>query len=797
MRVVFPEARADAGAARTLTQTVKALTPTRTEAADATALIVLAGIALLGLANTFDTWQFWAVGILGTALGIAATHLVRVVRWPWLAVAPLVAAEFLLVGPVVAAREDALFGALPTSEALGALGRVALEGWKELLTTVPPVDGAGPFLALPYLLGLCYGAVGFALAARRRRAFLPLLAPVGLLGAAILLGTLQPPSAAGVGLAFTGAAFLWASRRHGRRRRLVGAGSGQHPTRRAFGAALLAVSLAGGLLVGPALPGAGTERLVLRTLVQPPVDLGAFASPLESFRQYSSAPLQRFYDQPLLDVEGAPAAALLRLGVLDDYSGRAWSATSGSGPLGFQRVGAGVPNETSAGKVRLRITVQTGYASAAGPLAMWVPSLGDTSSVGFEGPHAKNHAAQLRINLADGQGVVLDRLAPRDVVVVTTSALPTTATDTSPGGAPLVTAERSSFVAPAVARLSGPTGTPWERLGALAAAFKNGAWSDGTLTGEKQYLPGHGQRRLGDFLAAPALVGSDEQYAAAFALVASHLGYPARVVLGAVVPADGRVAGKDVHAWVEVQTRDGWITLPPSFFMPDRSKRPAQTPQAAAQNAASTDVPPPNPARAPGSIEDLADAQLSAATIDNGLKGPGAWERLWAILALVAPPVGALAALLGGTLAAKALRCRRRRTVGTPAHRVAAGWRELVDLARDLRATVPAGATRLEQSRAIGFPALPGMAERANALVFGAETPSAAQADEFWRATRATKAAMMAVVPRGRRLLARLSLRSLLPGHPLRSPAPITPGRRGARAPRRRRPPPPAPKGRP
>ena len=68
-----------------------------------------------------------------------------------------------------------------------------LFGWKDLLTTLPPVDGDGPLLVLPWALGLATGLVGGAgsrlasgpgAAARA----LPLLAPLALLPAVILLG---------------------------------------------------------------------------------------------------------------------------------------------------------------------------------------------------------------------------------------------------------------------------------------------------------------------------------------------------------------------------------------------------------------------------------------------------------------------------------------------------------------------------------------------------------------------------------------------------------------------------------
>lgn len=768
MKVVFPEGRPDAGGGtrtRTLTATVQALAPTTGDLADAGFLFMLGGLALAGFASTFDTWQFLAVGLLGLVFGIAAAHLARALRWPWITVALLVVVEFFALGAALSLRDEALFGLLPTADTLGTLAQLSVGGWKDLLTTLPPVDGGGPFLALPYLLGLVAGSVGFSVArATARRPFVALVTPLALYVLVILLGTLQPASAAASGLVFAVVAFGWAARRQRQRRRLAGTGSSNR-TQTLVGAAMVAGALAIGLGFGALLPGANVERFVLRTYVQPPVDLDKYATPLVAFRQYSSQALQRFHDQHLLTVEGAQPGQLLRFGVMDDYSGYDWSATGGASgaQTGFQRLGSQIPYATTAGKQTLTIRVEQGYAADSGAFAMWVPSLGATASVEFEGAAAKGHQATFRYNLSTMQGVVLDRLRAGDSVRVVTAPLAVEAgPDATPGASPTLAGERVAFLAPVAQRWAGTTAAPWERLTSVASTLKAGAWSDGTLTGEKQFLPGHGQRRLADFAGAPQLVGSDEQYAGTFALLANQIGYPARVVMGATVPADGAVHGRDVTAWVEVNTASGWVAFPPASFIPDRSKRPAQQPQLVAQDAAATNVPPPNPARAPGSFDDLADGQLSTASIEDG------WldrllARVLGILAVVGPPLGALALVVGGILGAKALRSRRRRTHGVPAHQVTAGWRDVLDRARDMGIVVPAGGTRLEEARRMGSPAAEALAHRANALVLGPEQPDAAGAAAFWAQTTATKKALLAGLPRGRRLLARLNLRSLLP----------------------------------
>lgn len=785
MKIVFPQGRADSTGGtrtRTLTQAFRALTPTGSDLTDAGFLTVLCGVALTGFARSFDTWQFLFVGLLGVVFGVAAAHLARVMRWHWITVVLLVLVEFFVLGAALSLRDEALFGVLPTPQTALLLGRLTVGGWKEFLTTLPPVDGGGPFVALPYLLGLVAGSIGFLVArGTPRRPFWALATPLVLLVAVVLLGTLQPPSAAATGLAFAAVAFLWASVRQRQRRRLAGTGS-TNRTQLLVGTAMVAVALAVGLGVGTVVPASGVQRFVLRSHVQPPIDLDQYASPLVAFRQYSSKSLARFHDTPLLQVEGADAGALLRFGVMDAYSGHDWSATGGGGApgSGFQRLGSEIPNSSPDGKRTLTISVLQGYADDAGVLALWVPSLGDTASVEFAGPNAKGHEAAFRFNLSSMQGVVVDRLRRGDVLTVVTAPFPTEpGPDTDPGASAISSADRVAFLGPAAQRWSGTSASPWERLTAVAVVLRGGAWSDGTLQGEGQYLPGHGQRRLGDFVTLPQLVGSDEQYAATFAAVATQIGYPARVVMGAVVPEGGEVTGQDVQAWVEVQTASGWVAFPPTAFIPPRTERPTEQPQPMSENAAATHVPPPNPARAPGSFDELADGQLSAARLEGGWLA-SLLTVLLGILAVVGPPLAVVAALVGGILGAKALRSRRRRTRGVPAQRVTAGWRDVLDQARDLGIVVPTGATRVEEARRIGSPASIALAHRANALVLGPETPDADRAAGFWQDATATRRSLLQAVPRGRRVLARLNVRSLLPEKLAATPLPVVRVRRQA-----------------
>ena len=96
-----------------------------------------------------------------------------------------------------------------------------------------------------------------------------LVAPVGLLVASIVLGTLTPAAVAVQGAVFALVAIGWAALRTPQPPILQN-GAGR-TTRAVTTAVLLAVATAGGFLVGPHLPGADdTRRTVLRTSLTRP-----------------------------------------------------------------------------------------------------------------------------------------------------------------------------------------------------------------------------------------------------------------------------------------------------------------------------------------------------------------------------------------------------------------------------------------------------------------------------------------------------------------------------------------------
>lgn len=737
-------------------------TPTGPALVDAAFLLALCAVALLGLGTTFTGVGYLVVSLLGAVAGLLLTGLVRAMRWP--AVAAVTIAVPLWFG----------VGVLISGEPLGTVADQVVGGWKELLTTLPPVEGSGLVLVLPWTLGLLAGLLGSLCGALRSgpvllRSGVVLLAPFLLLGTVILLGATRPQSLWVQGVGFAVLAVGWLAAREARRQRPAEGSATGRARRTTVGVALVAVA---GVLALPvtsvALGSSDTDRVVLRSQVRPPFDIGQYPSPLAAFRRYVEEPppvdAENLYDKTLMTLQGAPAGSRLRIAALDSYDGIVWGAAEDTDPTttddAFQRVSSTIDNPGDGDRVDVEVTVGEGYD------AVWLPTVGDLQSMRFETGAVEDKRASWRYDLASATAVVPTGVHPGDTyrfsavrsddVVVVTDAPASRPDDNNLAAAFLDTQAR---------QWSAGASESMEQVFAIAEHLKIEAkYSDGVLQAEKIYHPGHFQQRLGDGFASSLIpVGNDEQYAAIMALLAARVGVPSRVVMGAIVPADGVVRGKDVSAWVELQIADGsWKTLPTELFMDD--DRPAEQPPITEQQLSGTVVPPPAPIPPPSTLAEQNDTELEARKVDGAdddasPSGSGWWR--WVLLGTGAPVL--LALLVVGTIVGlKAWRRRRRRAALRASARVVGGWRELVDHARDLGRPVPVGAglTRRQQAPHVSTPAAFDLARTADGIVFGPTDPDEAVATEFWSMVDAERRSMTQAVPLRHRLRALVALRS-------------------------------------
>jgi len=748
------------------------LLPRGRELVDLGFLVALGVLALLGFAPTFTGHAYLLVGILGLLLGLACVRVAGWRRWPRVSAVLLGLAVFVLLGPVLCLRDDG--GPLPTGGALHALLDAVLLGWKELLTTLPPVDGTGHLLVLPWLLGLAAGVLGGLLLGVGERVpeavrlGLPLLAPILLLAAAVVLGVRRPASLVLQGLVLAVLALAWLTVRGLERTTVRSTRRAGTLRRTALGAATLAVAAA------VAVPASGTltdddRRAVLRARVVPPVDVAQFGSPLSSFRRYAEGragdPLN-LHDTTLMTVRGVPAGTRIRFAALDTYDGTVWGASEkparalpGEHANAFLHVSDVIDNPVKGRTLRAHVTLGEGWSQ------VWLPTIGAVQRLDFDGADRHRLAGDVRYDLATSTGLVPSGLHAGDsydLTAVQPDDLLTRGLAPGPDLDPSVDAA-SSFVQEPADTMSGDATDPMDRVLAIAGYLKrHGRYSDGVKADERVFHAGHYQRRLDqDFLRADLMVGDDEQYAAAMALLANRVGVPARVVLGAVVPAGGVVTGAQVQAWVEVEVADGsWRTLPTESFMSRRAPAEVQTQQT--QESKGSEAPPPAPVPPPSTLGGQTDSGLKGKKDVDTREAAGSFRvPLWVeiAIAVVAAPVVLLLLLAGLVLGLKAWRRSRRRGAGRPSARVVGAWRELVDHARDLGRTVAVdGATRREQAPDLGHDDAPALARAADRHVFGPLPPSEAEAAAYWTSVDDARRELSREAGRWQRLRAALSL---------------------------------------
>ena len=699
----------------------RALRPTSPQLVDAAFTAAVTAVALLGLLRTYDGWLWLVAGVAGLVVALVVTHVLLSLRLPGAAVLLVLAVLYVLLGGAVATREHLVAGFLPTGATITSLAHEAVFGWKELLTSLPPVDSRGPLMALPFLLGLVGAWAAYGLTRTWRTPALAAPVPVALLAVSILLGTQLPASVLVQGLGTALLVIGWVTLRARFARPSVDHGtSGVAGTdrsafvwRTATTVVLLGLASVGGLLLGPDLPGDDGGRTVWRTALTPPYDVSQHPSPLAGYRQYTEPNPAKLYDQTLFTVSGLPDGTPMRIATLDSYDGSVWGAGTvandgsgdDSGDATFQKVGSHIAAQGPGTPTTVTVTIpDKGWSD------VWLPTVGTVTGLQFLGEGGTAIADDLRFNVRTNTGLVPSGLGGGTSYRLEADVppVPEMPKDLDVGSGSIVDTQSIGFVDDKLNTWSANLTSPWGRFASAARTMlSDGAYTDGGAPGTYQnvYLPGHSVSRMTRFFKSSQLVGDDEQYASALALVGNRIGVPTRVVMGAI-PEKGVVKGKDVHAWVEVQTEDGaWFPVLPQSFVPDRNKQPQQQQQRSEEKKVGAQVPPPVSSNPPSVLQGPDQAQNST-QIRKPAKpnpfNPENWPGWLQILAkfLGIPVVLLLLAYVVLRLS-KRRRGRRRRTQGGLPLRIAGGWAEIVDTAQDLGMPLAPRLTRLEQASAL------------------------------------------------------------------------------------------------
>ena len=743
------------------------LRPTWENLVDIAFAVVLASLGVVGFDASFGGPEAFTIGIPGVVCGVAVGYLLAKLRIPLLAGAAVGLVGFFLLGGLVALRTDAIAGFLPSSEVWSGLIDGSINGWVRLLTTVPPAGQAGNLLAIPYLAGYLGGLLTVVAAVMVKRWPLCLVPPVSVLAVSVLFGVDKPASLILQGVLFGAATVGWLCLRavrsdrpsvtHARTGRLAG------------GVALLAVAGLAAFIVGPNLPFAGArERYVLRDRVEPPFDPSQYPSPLARFRAFHGEdPIKG----TLFTVKGLPADSVVRFAVMDSYDGYVWKASAPGTATGgtYRRVGDRIDGAAEGKKA----TVSFEMGELANSDSVWIPTVGSPTGISFSDKRGEKFTEEFRFNRtteAAASPLVLRKGDRWEVKTVVAEAISEDRLRKLP-----IDSSASAFAPPnitdtitaLVAEWTAEAANPYDRVVALEKKLIDiGAYNDGSK--ERPVPPGHSLGRLIPFLEDKQPEGNGEQYAAAVAYLAEHLGIPARVVLE-FDPVDRKgvieVKADDARASVEIALEGvGWVRV--GNPTPDKSDEPEpQVKQRQERPTNEVQPPPPSSVAPNGSLFDEAPPEETKPEKDAAAEGGAG--LLMAVVRGLGLTLGVIAILATPALIViwlKVQRRKRRRGLGSPAQRVAAGWMEVVDLARDLGTPVPPKATRREISRFVPAPGVTALVEEIDATVFGHEEPSDEIAVSIWQRVDDVRLGMMAEKGRGERLRTAVSLTSLRGG---------------------------------
>jgi len=756
-------------------------------------LAVVAVLVLLGAAGLGPVWggvgPVLAVGgalVLGTGLA----WLAAVRRWGILTTTAVTTVAYVLLGGALALPHTTIAGVVPTLETLRGLLLGAVTVWKDWITAAAPLGAFGDLALAPFLATLIATVTAASLALRSRRGTVALVPLAAYFLLVIAGSSVQEAFPLVQGLGAVVLALGWGAWRA--RREAVGptAQTDRDPDAAAKRAALrtrrtrgTAVLLGGTVLVtavvAPLLAPPG-YRVVLRDVVVPPLELHDFPSPLVGFRSYAK---DRAEDV-LFTVEGLPVGERLRLATLDAYTGTVMDVAGGTrgGDSGsFRRVGARLPEAAPLPGTPLRDGAEVNVTVTVGDYAdVWLPVVGEPTAVEFTGPRAGDLRRGLHLNPSGPTALTTAGLGAGDRYTVTATL------DPAPTGSELGAAHLADVALPAPQSVPDAVAATADRFtvetsGALETvqALRDGLASSGVLSsgrdGEPPSRAGHGADRIALLLGSADLVGDDEQFAVAMALMARQLDIPARVVMGfydadaeAAADAAGtvpsgpvEVRGADVHAWVEIAFAGiGWVPFDP---LPD-DDTPPQSSEARSEAQPQPQQllepqPPEEPEEPPAQPlpEDAEEDELETET-----EAAGQWLLIAAValggLLLLALPLVVIAAI-------KARRRARRRRATQQVERVLGGWAEVIDLGRDLGHEPPAGATRRETGRGLAehYPeaGVTVLARHTDAGVFGPGEPAPADVDALWTEVDDVLASMSRSVGPWARVRAKFSLRSL------------------------------------
>ncbi|MDR0847632.1 MAG: transglutaminase-like domain-containing protein [Propionibacteriaceae bacterium] len=745
---------------------------TSSMAIDGTVVAILLCMGLAGFWPVFGGSGFLRPALVGLVVGAVVAWLGYWRKWATITVAVAVVVAYFLFATVGALWTRGVLGFIPNLDTLKWMVFGSVQVWRQFVTASTPLGSFFGFALVPFMIALLGSVTAMTAVWRAKRAQLSLVPIVVTLMFVIALGTSQPFFPVVQTLVGVVLALVWLNwrARHAR----INVETAQKSSIsslvhwRGVGI-LLGVTAVATALATPYVS-ATFDRDVIRSHVVPPLDMQQYPSPLISFRPL----VDDKADTELFTVTGWQSAPgyRLRLAVMDDFDGMVYNVGSASGSSRYDRVGTelGSPGRRTfeGTPAQLHIEVQE-YSG------VWVPDLSAMTSAAFLGPRSDALTQGLYYNPVSDALVDTAGLWPGDayeISAVIASIEPDVTTSVASARLPEPQWVPESVPDLATRWASGES-TVFGQISAIVHSLNSTGFFSHGLETQEPSKPGHSAARIAEMLTDPdRMVGDDEQYAVACALMLRELGIPARVVMGfypddqSDIDADvWTVTGSDTHAWVEVPFDGvGWFAF---FPTPDKNQVPQQETQQSKSKPKPQVLQPPPPAN--GQEDEMTKGGDPNREDEEEEKDDTAfpWGLVLSISAAIVLP---LVLLFGPALVIVGLKKRRsstRQKENDILQRVAGGWQEVLDKAVDMGIVMPKSATRREASRILekrwGIGPLTPLAQEADRSCFGSVSPTTEEADNYWKKVHQVSDQVSGKLSRWQRIKSRLSLRSLLP----------------------------------
>ena len=694
-------------------------------------VVVLAAASTVGLHSITDDWSFVGPAVLGALMAGAA--FVIAVRFKLLPGETLaVAVGLFVVGGVLTVSVLAA-GEPPSPSSFGDFFDGLVRTWADLLSAVSPADLTPRLSVAPYAIAWFGAIVGCTLLRWSPLPGLPVVGPLAGLALTVLLTDEDRQLSIIVGAAIAVGALLLGFLLDPRRAATAGAdgflegalGTGGSesletttstaPHARTVRAALVIAAVAVlAPLVGPHLPGASAnERFDLRDQVVPPWDPLALPSPLVQTKAQLAAAVE---DEVVFEVESDEPLTRWTTAVMSSYDGVVWTvAEPNDASTDFRPVSSRLPTPDVQPDTDPTIDATVTIRSLQGP---WLPVPGAPTNVEFtDGSLTASGAAPAMVENQQSSTVAVPTGVAPDMTYTVTALAPPTPTDEELRDHPLEVESAGvdlDALPPQIRNLSADVTEGIDHGWGQVAAIRDLFRSEGFYDKSTRVPPGHSYYRLAQFLADPEqIVGYEEQYAAAAALISRIAELPVRVAVGFEIEperfVDGRaeVRSGDASAWIEVRVDGvGWV---PVSVTPPRSREPEAQNSVAAEDQVATPNPPPPP-QVPPDVDVFTDNEEVEEPVeeeqekdddsDEETAGGGIGTLGWVAIGSGGLLFVVIAA--GGSIVFwKHRRTRRRRGAADPSARIAGAWLELTDRYEEAGVTTPDRATPLEAVRSM------------------------------------------------------------------------------------------------